>query len=170
MTGANWYALHVRSQCERRVRDGLVQRSIETYLPIYSERTRWSDRAKDAERVLFPGYLFGRFDLELRRKVVEITGVVRILGIGLDPAVIPEAEIEQVRRVVDSGVSVIPVHYLVAGQKVRVERGALEGVEGIVVRIRNSLRVVVSVELLGRSVAAELDADALLPVAVRRAA
>jgi transcription antitermination factor NusG len=163
----SWYALHVRSQCERQVLDGLTRQSLSGYLPVYTERTRWSDRTKMVERALFPGYVFGRLDLSapgVRRHVVALPGLVRILGIGAEPAPIPDEEIERVRMVVTSGLRVAPVPYLANGQKVRVERGSLAGVEGIVVRVKNELRVVVSVEILRRSVMAELDTDALAPV------
>ena len=160
----NWYALHVRSQCERKVRDALDRQRIEQYLPLYTERTRLCDRNKTAERVLFPGYVFGRFEPETRRQVLDVPGLVSILGVGNRPEPLPEAEIEMVRRIVDSGAAVTPVPYLAAGQVVRIDRGALQGVEGVVVRMKNELRVVVSVNLLRRSVAAELDTDAVIPV------
>lgn len=132
---------------------------MEQYLPLYSERARWSDRTKTIERTLFPGYVFGRFDLELRRRVVEIPGVVRILGVGLDPLPINDAEIDQVRRAAESRLQVTPLPYLVAGQKVRVEWGSLAGVEGVILRLKGDLHVVVSIEMLGRSVAVVLDTD-----------
>jgi transcription antitermination factor NusG len=165
----NWYALHVRSQWERQVLDGLRRQSLDGYLPLYTERSRWSDRTKMVERVLFPGYVFGRFELELRRKVVELPGIVRILGTGIQPEPIPDEEIERVRLVVDSGLAVTPVAYLAKGQKVRVASGALAGVEGIVVRVKDVLRVVVSVEILRRSVMAELDTDTLSLIEQRAA-
>lgn len=161
---AAWYALHTRSQYERRVRDGITRAKIEAYLPLYEERTRWSDRTLTTERVLFPGYCFGRFRPEDRRHVLGVAGVVRILGFGAQLIPVPDIEIESVRRLIDSGLPVIPLGPITAGRRVRVEDGALKGLEGIVIRLRSAWRVVVEVPLLGRNVAAELDTYSLTPL------
>jgi len=150
-----WYALHVRSQYERKVREALARQGTEAYLPVYTERSRWSDRTKTIERPLFPGYLFARADWGNRAAILGLAGVVRIVG------AVSEAELDQVRQVVDSGLPVAPCSYLTAGQKVKVIDGALAGVEGVVSRMKGRLRVIVSIELLRRSVAVELDTEAL---------
>ncbi len=160
-----WYALHVRSQCEYKVRDALSrEHAAEPFLPLYLERARWSDRTKTVERVLFPGYVFGHFDIEARRKVVAIPGVVRILGFGTELVPVADSDIDQVRRVVDSGLAVEPMALVTAGSRVRVADGILTGLEGVVIRLKGSWRVVVSVPMLGRSVATELDTDQLEPL------
>lgn len=159
-----WYALHVRSQYERKVRDGIARLSIESYLPIYHQRARWSDRAKTVERLLFPGYVFGAFPIGERRRILGVAGVVRILGYGTEASPVPQVEIDQVRQVIGSGQSLITMPLLATGTRVRVDSGALAGLEGIVLRVRSEMRVVVSVPLLGRSVAAELDTGNLIPV------
>jgi transcription antitermination factor NusG len=166
----NWYALYVRSQYEHKVSDALSRLALEQFLPLYWERARWSDRTKTVERILFPGYVFGRFHPEARRDVLGITGMVRILGIGAHPMPVADREIEQVRAVVDSGLNVVTIPLLTAGQRVRVEDGALAGMEGIVIRLKGELRVVVSVPLLGRSVATELDTDRVIPIAALKQA
>ena len=157
----HWYALHCRSQYERKVRDQLQTAAVESYLPLYPERTRWSDRIKTVERTLFPGYCFAWFNTDERRRVLSIPGVVRILGIGFDMAAIPDDQVERIRQMVDSGLPIFPMGPLTAGTRVRVEDGPLAGVEGVVLRLHGAWRVVVSVPLLGRSVAAELDTDRL---------
>lgn len=166
----NWYALHVRSQFERKVRDALSDIHIEPFLPLYQERSRWSDRIQLVERTLFPGYVFGHLEPDQIRKAVRVNGVVRILGTAGEAEPIPDFEIEQVKRVIDSGVYATPLAHLVSGQKVRITAGSLAGIEGIVLRIKGELRVVVSINLLGRSVAAELDTDNVVPVQPLRAA
>ena len=160
-----WYALHVRSQFEYKVRDALSrEHAAEPFLPLYLARARWSDRTKTVERVLFPGYVFGRFESAARRKVIAIPGVVRILGFGTQLVPVADLEIDQVRRVVDSGLAVEPMPLLATGTRVRVAEGVLAGLEGIILRVKGSWRVVVSVPLLGRSVATELDTDQLMPL------
>jgi len=160
-----WYALYVRSQYERKVVNSLERFAIERYLPVYSERSRWSDRIKIVERPLFPGYVFSRLAPEQRRSTLDIPGVVRIVGAGSKAVPIDDCEIEAVRRIVQSGLLLTPIPLFTGGQKVRVVSGSLAGLEGSVIRgARNSLRLVVSVPLLGRSVAAEIDAVNLVPV------
>lgn len=166
----NWYAVHVRSQFERRVRDGLAAAGFEPYLPLYRERTRWSDRRQIAERVLFPGYVFSRFRQEERRRVIEVPGIVRILGAGQDLLPIADVEMDRVRRVVESGVCVAPLAYLVPGQRVRVQSGPLAGVEGVTIRLKGELHVVVAIEMLGRSVAAVLSTDSVVAMHPKQAA
>ncbi len=162
-----WQALHVRSQHERKVRDALHDRlNLETYLPVYEERSRWTDRTKVIERCLFPGYVFAQVEVDenpaLRRKVVQLAGVARILGR------IPHGEIEGIRKLLASGLPISPHPYLApgdrleAGRRVRIERGALAGYEGTVIRMKGLYRIVVSIDMLRRSVAAELDTDALV--------
>jgi transcription antitermination factor NusG len=166
----NWYALHVRSRFERKVRDALNSLHLEPFLPLYKERSRWSDRVELIERVLFPGYVFGHLEPDQIRKAVHVLGVVRILGTTGEAESIPDFEIDQVKRVLDSGVYAMPLPHLVSGQRVRIAAGSLTGIEGIVLRIKGELRVVVSINLLGRSVAAELDTDNVVPIQPLRAA
>jgi transcriptional antiterminator RfaH len=158
-----WYALHVRSQYERKVRDALTQSDVESYLPLYLKRVVWSDRTKDAERPLFPGYVFGHFDLADRREILRIIGVVRILGDGTHSLAVPDNEIEAVKQLVDSKLELTPMA-VVVGQRIIIACGSLKGVEGVVTRLKKGKsRVVVSIPLLGRSVAAEIDTAEVLP-------
>ncbi len=135
----------------------LEARGIEQYLPLYREVTHWSDRVKQLELPLFPGYVFCRIDVPRRRPVVTVPGVVRIVGFGSTFAPIPEDQISAIRNIVRSGLPSSPWPFLQAGERIRVSAGALEGVEGILVKVKNDYRVVVSVPLLQRSVAVEIE-------------
>jgi transcription antitermination factor NusG len=140
----------------------LTQRGLETYLPVCRVKRRWSDRTKIMDQPLFPGYLFGRFHLNDRVRVLQAPGVKQILGIGNTPAPISAAELDNLRKLVAANPVMVPWPYLQAGQRIRIDRGPLAGVRGFVVRAgEESLRIVVSVDLLQRSVATEIDRDCI---------
>jgi transcription antitermination factor NusG len=153
-----WFALRLRSNYERTAAAHLRERGYpDLFAPSYKIEKRWSDRKKQIEQFLFPGYLFCRFDPNDRLPILSAPGVVDVVGFGKIPQHIPEAEIERVRRMVESGLLVTPYPYLQVGQAVLIERGALEGVEGILVSVKGNTRLVVSINLLRRSVSAEVD-------------
>jgi transcription antitermination factor NusG len=152
-----WYALRLRSNRERAVRDALRAQSIEEFLPTYTEATRWSDRQKVLERPLFPGYIFARFPRSDALRIVRIAGVVRLLPSSLQPGAIDAAQIESVRRVCESRLPLLPCPY-VAGDTVTVDSGALAGLTGVIQRTRGTARIVVRVEILHRAVSVEIDA------------
>ena len=155
-----WFAIRTSPRWELRASSELFQRGLETYLPVCHVKRRWSDRTKIIDQPLFPGYLFGRFVLADRVRVLQAPGVKQILGIGATPAPISEGEIANIKTLVDANPVLVPWPYLHAGQRVRIGRGPLAGVEGYVVRAEEGvLRIVVSVDLLQRSVAAEIDRD-----------
>jgi transcription antitermination factor NusG len=157
-----WFAIRTTARWEVLASDELSRRGIETYLPLCRVKHRWSDRVKIVEQPLFSGYLFGRFRLADRLRVLETPGVRQIVGIGAAPAPIPAGDIDNLRTLVAANPLLVPWPYLHAGQKVRIHRGPLAGVEGFVVRAeKGALRVVVSVDLLQRSVAAEIDRDCI---------
>lgn len=157
-----WYALRLKSNREVAVRDALQGQGIETFLPTWSEDVRWSDRVKTTERMLFPGYVFARLGAGKEFYVALSTrGVVQILPNSFRPASVPDCEIEDVRRVVASKLVATPCDYT-AGQLVTVDSGPLAGIKGVVVRTRGGSHVVVSVEILRRSVRVELDAETLV--------
>jgi transcription antitermination factor NusG len=165
----NWYALRVRSNHEVAVQTGLRNRGFEEFLPMYHARSRWSDRVKVTERPLFPGYVFARFDPSNRLPILMLPGFVHIVGFGNGPEPVDEGELGTVRRLVDSVFPISPWPYLREGEMVVVQHGALAGLEGVVLRTKDSFRVVVSLTLLQRSVAVELDRDAVKRVAAPRA-
>jgi transcription antitermination factor NusG len=128
-------------------------------LPVYRGRRRWSDRIVESDRPLFPGYIFCRFDAQKRFPIVSTPGVVSVVGFGNEPAPISDTEIEAVRSVLHSGLAAEPFPFLSEGQRIRVRRGSLEGLEGILVKKKSDWRIVVSVAMLQRSVAVEIDRE-----------
>jgi transcription antitermination factor NusG len=163
-----WYAVRVRSKFEVMVSAGLSGKGYEPFLPLYKARRRWSDRIKEIELPLFPGYVFCRFDVGTRLPVLTTPGVVSVVGYGREPVIIDEAEIEAVRAIIASGLPAIPWPYLRTGHRVLIEHGPLAGLEGIVSAIKKELRLIVSVTMLQRSVGVEIDREWIRPLASSR--
>jgi transcriptional antiterminator NusG len=159
-----WFALRVRSNYERITASHLRERGYEEFAPSYQVEKRWSDRTKRIDRFLFPGYLFCRFDPHDRLPIITAPGVVDVVGFGKIPQQIPDAEIDRVRCLVESGLLVTPYPYMQVGQAVLIERGPLAGVEGILAEVKGKTRLVVSVNLLRRSVSAEVDRHSIRPI------
>jgi transcription antitermination factor NusG len=160
-----WYALQVRSRKEHYVASQILGRGIECLLPTYKSSRKWSDRTKEIEQPLFPGYLFCRFDFHDRRPLITVPGVLQIVGNGRIATPVSDDEICALRLAVSSELPKQPWPYLEVGQRVRVNYGTLTGLEGILVNVKGNHRVVVSVTLLQRSVAMEVDSAWLSPVA-----
>lgn len=159
-----WFALRVRSNYERVAAMHLRDRCIEEFLPSYKAERQWSDRKKQIDQYLFPGYVFCRLNPDDRMPALTIPGVVGLVGFGKGPLAIPDNEIENVRRMVGSGLLVGPWPFLAVGQTVVIERGPLTGVEGMLMEVKKAYRLVVSVHLLQRSVSVEVDRSWLRPV------
>jgi transcription antitermination factor NusG len=159
-----WFALRIRSNHERTAITHLGERGYEQFAPSYKAERRWSDRTKQVDHFLFPGYIFCLFDPNDRLPILTAPGVVDVVGFGKTPEPIPTLEIERVRRMVDSGLLVTPYPYLNVGQAVLIERGPLSGVEGILVEVKGNVRLVVSVNLLQRSVSVEIDRQSIRPI------
>jgi len=159
MLNAAWYAVAVRSNFERIVSQSLRQKDYEIFLPAYLAKRRWSDRTKVVECALFPGYLFCRMDLQQRVPLLNTPGVASIVGVGRCAVPVPDGEVAAIQRIVESGLPVAPWPFLKAGQFVYINRGPLAGVEGIVLASKNRSRLVVSVEMLRRSVTVEIEYD-----------
>ena len=132
-------------------------RGMETFLPLYEECRIWTDRRKRIEMPVFPGYLFCRLQYSQRLSALNTPGIRSIVRFNDRDAVIPEEQIEAVQKLLDAGLPVEPWPYLPAGAMVRILSGPLAGIQGTVLREKSSLRVIVSVELLQRSVAVEID-------------
>jgi transcription elongation factor/antiterminator RfaH len=158
-----WYALYTRPRHEKQVREELLQHRIDSYLPTHKVRRRWSDRYKIVEEPLFKNYLFVHVDQRRCRESLKPYGAVSFVTTEGRPAIIPDDEIEAVRIMVTSEIPHNPYPYLKAGRKVRVKYGPLEGCEGILVRKKGIDRLVVTVNLLQRSIEAELDAAWIEP-------
>ncbi len=154
----NWYAAYTCSRSEKCVAKQLNERRVECFLPLYGSWRRWKDRRKLLELALFPGYVFVRIALQERLRVLEVPHVVRLVSFNGQPAPLPEQDIESLRQGLQHGVCAEPHRYLRLGRKVRVVHGPMAGTHGILVRKKDSLRVVVSLDLLMRSVAVEVDA------------
>jgi transcription antitermination factor NusG len=159
-----WFAIQARSRYENVVAAFLSGKGYEWFLPTYWCRRRWSDRIKKVELPLFPGYLFCRFNPQDRLPILQTPGLVSIVGIGKNPVPVEEVEIQAVRMLVTAGLSHQPWPFVRVGQRVRIEHGALCGLEGILQSFRGCHRIVVSVSLLQRSVAAEIDAAWIVPI------
>jgi transcription antitermination factor NusG len=158
-----WYAVQVWAGREHLSAGHLRQRGYEIFLPCYRERRRWSDRIKTVERALFGGYVFCRVDVNAAGKIVTAPGVIRIAGDGHGPLHIPSAEIDAIQRIVETQLAAEPWAMPRVGERVRIEAGPLSGLEGVLVAVKNHHRFVVSIPLLQRAVAVEIDADWISP-------
>ena len=164
-SSARWYALHVRHRYEATAAAVLGNKGFETFLPLHRVRRRWSDRIAEVELPLFPGYVFCRVDLNDRRVPIMTTpGVIQIVGLVRTPCPVDDNELAAVRRVIASGLTAEPCRYLPIGATVRIEAGALAGLEGAIVEFKNKRRLFISVSLLQRSVAVEIDPALITPV------
>ena len=162
--GQHWYAVRVKSQYEDLVSRHLRVRGLEVFLPVYRQRQRWSDRFKEIDLPLFPGYVFCQFDPLNRLPVLTVPGVVHVVGTGKNPVPIENSEIAAIRAAVKSGFPALPWPYLEVGEKVRIEEGPLCGVEGILLGFRGHERIILSVTLLQRSVAVEIQQEWARPI------
>jgi transcription antitermination factor NusG len=160
----SWFALRVKSRYERLVATVLHNKGYEEFLPLYESRRRWSDRFKPVELPLFPGYVFCRLDPLYRLPVLTTPGVLHFVGVGRIPVPIEESEIGAIQSAVRSGLRVEPWPYLKVGQAVRLEDGPLAGLEGLLIEVRKQCRIVVSVVLLRRSTAVEIDRNWVRPL------
>jgi transcription antitermination factor NusG len=160
-----WWALYTRHQHEKTVADMLTAKGFEVFLPLYESMRRWKDRKKMISLPLFPCYVFVRGGLNRRLHVVTTPGVHMILSHGESVALIPEAEIDVIRKTLEGPYHVEPHPFLKVGERVRVIRGSLEGVEGVLLRRKNMCRLVLSVAMVAQSVAVEIDAADVEPIA-----
>lgn len=159
-----WFAVRVRSNCERTAAMHLRERGYEEFAPCFKAQRQWSDRKKIIDQFLFPGYVFARLNPENRLPVLSAPGVVGMVGFGKVPCPIPDREIDGIRALVQSGLLVQPWPFLQIGERVLIERGPLAGVEGLLEQVKGRYRLVVSVELLQRAVSAEVDRDWVRPL------
>src|SRR6266699_3972047 len=160
----HWYAAYTCANHEKRVAAELQARAVEQFLPLYSSVRRWKDRRVNLELPLFPGYGFVRLALRDRLRVVQIPSVVRLVGFNGLPAALPDAEMEIMRSGLSQSLRAKPHPFLTVGRRVRITAGPFAGLEGVLKRRKSSLRVVVSLELLQRSVAVDVDAADVRPV------
>jgi len=160
----NWYAAHVRSRHEFRVRNRMAQSGMEPFLPVVEQLRKWSDRKKLVEFALFPGYIFVRLpaNYEAMLSVLKLPGVVRFVGhVPGEPEVVPDEQIASLQSLVQSKLALDPYPFLKEGQRVKVVRGALKGAQGILLEKKGQHLFVVSVDILQQGVAVKIDASDL---------
>jgi transcription antitermination factor NusG len=155
----HWYAVQTRVRTEKRVAERLEHYGLRTYAPAFIETHEWSDRRKRIEVAAFPGYIFlnATIDLTVRRQVIQAPGVVEIVGRQGQPTAIPEQEMENLQTMFATGLRCRPHAYLSAGKRVRVRGGALDGLEGVLVAVHSERSLVVTVNLIQRSLAVRID-------------
>jgi transcription antitermination factor NusG len=153
----NWYAIFTRHQHEKSVAFALSNKNHEVYLPLYRSVRQWQDRAKQLWFPLFPCYVFIREGMDRQLQILTTPGVIHIVGWSGRPAVVPQSQLEAVRRIMESCLIVETHPYLRSGDRVRVKTGPLMGLEGILTRKKGEARLVVSMEMLGQSAAVEID-------------
>ena len=154
-----WHALYTRHQHEKVVAQALSGKGFEVFLPQYRTVRKWKDRQKEIVLPLFPNYVFILGGLDRMLNILTTPGVHSLVSWGGRPAEIPWNEIEAVRRLVESSLPLEPHPFLKCGDLVRIKSGALEGIEGILVRKTRGVRLVLSVEMLSRSAAVEVDVN-----------
>jgi transcription antitermination factor NusG len=154
---SNWYALSTRHQYEKSVALALSNKNFEVFLPLCPSVRRWQDRAKLLSIPLFPGYLFIREGMDQQLQILTTPGVVRIVGWGGRPAVVPQVQLEAVKRIIESRFKVESHPFLERGDRIRVKTGPLAGLEGILARLKGATRLIVSIGMLGQSAAVEID-------------
>jgi transcription antitermination factor NusG len=165
-----WFALQVRTRWESSTAVLLSGKGYQTLLPTYRTKKRWSGKLREINAPLFPGYVFCQFDVQKRLPILVTPGVIAVVGCGKIPLPVDEGEIAAIQTVVSSGMRTEPWPFLELGQKVRIEGDALQGLEGILINFKGNKRIVVSVSLLRRSVALEIDRCCVRPVVPARAA
>ena len=159
-----WYAAYTASRHEKRIAEQLHERSIEHFLPLYDTVHRWKNGRHRVQLPLFPGYVFVRIALRNRLPVLQIPGLVRLVGFSGVPFPLPEADIEAMRNALAAGVTAEPYPYLTVGSRVEICHGPLQGVKGILLRRRNKFRVVLSLDLIMRSMVVEVEAADVVPL------
>jgi transcription antitermination factor NusG len=160
----HWYAAYTCAQHEKRVAQQLDAHQVTNYLPLYETVHRWKDRRKLVQLPLFPGYVFVWISLRSRLDVLRLPGVVRLVGFNGTPTPLPEHEVEGLRRALTEGVRAEPHPHLRVGRRVRITRGPLLGREGILKRWKGALRVVLSLELIQRSILLDIEASSMEPI------
>jgi transcription antitermination factor NusG len=159
-----WYAGYTAARHEKRIAEQLQQRSVEHFLPLYETIHRWRNGRHRVQLPLFPGYVFVRIALRERLRVLEIPGFVRLVGFSSIPCALPEAEIDAMREALNKGISAEPYPYLTVGTRVEIRDGPLQGMTGILLRRRGQCRVVLSIDLIRRSMVVEVEAEDVMPV------
>lgn len=160
----NWFALSVIVRHEKVVSEVLRHKGFATFLPLYTRRHQYDRRSREFDLPLFAGYVFCRFDPVTRLPILTTPGVIRIVGAGRTPIAMDPHEIQSLQKAADAGAILSPYAYWPPGQRARVIAGPLTGLEGVVVKAKDSMRLVLSVTLLRRSVSLEIDSECVASV------
>jgi transcription antitermination factor NusG len=163
-----WYAAYTSANHEKRVAEQLEVRSVEHFVPLYESMRRWKDRKVRLQLPLFPGYVFVRLALRDRLEVLKVPGVVRLVSFNGLPTPLGDKEVESLQRALAQGVRAEPHPFLTVGRRVRITAGPLAGHEGILVRRKGSLRVVLSMDLVQRSIVVDVDVADIEPILQKR--
>src|SRR5262249_22302933 len=155
----SWFAVQTRPRHEKKVNVDLSEKGIQSFLPLHREKRRWSDRQQWVETPLFSHYVFVRIpvSVEWRARVLQTSGVVQFAGAPGRGTPVPDEQISALKTIVSQGVSIMAHEYLRVGQRVRICGGALDGIEGVLNAIQNDRTLVVSVDLIQKSVAIRID-------------
>lgn len=154
---SRWYPAQTRARHEKSVAQQLISKGVDSYLPLYEKMSRWKDRRVRVQLPLFAGYVFVRLAWRDRLRALEVPGIARLVSFGGNPVAVPDQEIESIRASLESGLRINPAPYLAMGQRVRIRSGPLEGCEGYLLRRKGSCRLILSVTLIQRSIAVEVD-------------
>lgn len=158
-TCLQWYALAVKPRHDKAVARSLEAKGFQAFVPLYKKRNQYAVRYKDSDLPLFPGYIFCRFDALFRLPIITTPGIIQILGNGNSPIAVSETEITSLQRAIKAQVPLQPYPFLQIGQRVRIEEGVLSGVVGVIVKLKQNVRLVLSITLLQRSVLLEVNQD-----------
>ena len=154
-----WFALAVKPRFDKSVAQALEMKGYETLLPLYQKHHKYGTRSKFSELPLFPGYVCCRFDVQSRLPILTTPGVIQVLGAGNMPVPLADVEVNSLKTALKAQHPVVPYPFVDTGQRVRINSGALAGVEGIVISFTQRVRLVLSITLLQRSVLLEIDRD-----------
>jgi len=159
-----WYAAYTVSRHEKTVAEHLRQRDVKCFLPLYETVHHWKNGRHRVQLPLFPSYVFVRMDLRNKLRVLQVPGLVQLVTFQGSPAALPDSEIETLRGALASGVLAQPYRYLNVGSRVEICNGPLQGMQGILRRCQGQFRVVISVEMIMRSIVVEVDASDVVAV------
>ncbi len=162
-TEPRWYAAYTCVRHEKKIAEQLERRDVESFLPLYETVHRWKDRRVRVELPLFRGYVFVRIALKDRLQVLEIASVARLVGFNGHACALADEEVEALRNALARQLRAQPHPYLSVGRRVRIKGGPLAGLEGILVRKKGSLRIVLSIDLIMRSIVVDVDAADIEP-------
>ena len=158
---SHWYAVYLRSRCEQKTNAELMKKGFESFLPLIKVTRIWSDRKKKITEPLFHGYLFVNTNLTNKIELLRTKGVVRLVGIGVKPSPIPEDQINWIRILVNHPAIIRRETFLTVGKKVRVIAGPFIGLEGFILKLKDMIRVVVSIDFIMQSVSVEIPIEML---------